>query len=604
MIWLLFIFSTTLFGASVILLICGRLLPFNIHVFGGWALGSMITSFLLYLIINFVPLSDNLIDITMILQAAFVMILLVVKKNLRVCLRKIRFEKSLYLYISYLLVGLITVISSRKVFENFPKMLPKHGRNIIENEYSFVNSVLFGVNRKHRNTFGFVDPNAANATYAQVQTLPLLYCCCLMKSGLDFADASLVISFMNSLSIVVGFYFFLKCFASNNQFLITLLCFLFSGGWGIFKLLSSKFAYSDYDFVHQCGKNAPTPHYQTFALHIIISKVSSFAIPMALFSMIFLQINRINGKNAMSYYILSGIFATFIPSTMTSISFFILAFCHQHAFIYLIPFTFSILPKLIGIKFRYFPVWREYQMRGIFFAHFYTYIESYGLPYIFMFFIPFRYKSHVLFQRFLSAFIPFLICSFFREGINHLANDLAVVSIFMPIVYMNYVNELQFLIRSTKDKMKGFTIFIFVMCIGICIGSGLVSMNRIFTLKIPGLNDDSIKTANWIKTNIHSDKTIITDYIEMNPASFSGYQVLLSDIDSQFKKGYSIQENVALIDKIHKSSTFAKNLMENSKIDYILDNRKQPFILQDKNELSYFTILFNSSDWVILKLKK
>ncbi|KAH0796069.1 hypothetical protein GPJ56_000137 [Histomonas meleagridis] len=515
-------------------------------------------------------------------------------------------EQTPYVYLSFIIVSLVTIKYSKIAFDSFPKEIPRFGKFIIESEYSFISSILTGVNTHREQFWKLRDPNLVNATFSFSQSIPLYYCASLMECGANYSEVSLLISFINSLCTTSAIFFFCRFFAPNLQFWVVM-CYFFGGSWALFKLLNPQYSSNtDLDFVHQCGIGGQTPHYQTFSFHFIISKVSSFVIPICIFAMTCIQgSQRPFVKSLPSYYILVGLLATLIPSTATSICFFIFASNYKHAILYVLPFALSLIPKVISERFSYFPVWREYQMQGIFFAHFVTFLDSYGLPYLFMFFFPFAISSNnndVYEHRVLTGLVVFVIMCFMREGISLFANDLVVSSIFLPMIMMNFIIILNN-IKNSKRKMKGFGLLIFIICFGICIISGCISINRIFREKVKETDVNAINIGNWIIDNIPNDETILTNSID-NPVSFiSGYQTLVSNYDNMFLKGYNIFISTKILDIIKKFNNGAE-IMNELNMTYLVENVQNPIVIANMTQRKYFDVLNQNGEWQVLMLKK
>ncbi|OHT07662.1 hypothetical protein TRFO_24071 [Tritrichomonas foetus] len=600
---LLFVISSTLFGSSVIIFIRNSPWLITMQTFAGWSLGSMLISVIGFVSTYFTPLTFTHTIFLLVSQFVLSIILIMIKMYIskqpisKIITIKIEYSSSFFLVLA--IVGFLIIKYENQSYYNFPDILPSYGRQIFELEHSFVSSILSGVNYKRKNFILFSDPYLMNQTYVS-SALPHIYTSYLISLGVSYPDASAIISFMNTLSTVSAVFLYGHLYAPNYQYLIVLI-YLFNGGSSLFNLKNGNLF--EYDGVHNTERGE-TPHFQIFAIHLGLSKTSSFSIPLAIYALSFLQATQTNKVNFRSQYILSGLFASLIPSFSTSIAFFICGLNYYFSFTTLLPFVLTILPKFYKSYIRVYPLWREYQMQGIFFSQIITFIDSIGIQYIFLFFVPFLYKDYIYFHRILTCLASFAYLCFFREGNDSFANDIAISAIFLPVLAGNFI-KIMVLCRKwlkSNQQLMGITNFVFYSLIGLTIFSGIVSINSIVDKKTYGLDKYSLQCGLWVSKHLRFDEMIMSSCKGMNPAVLSaGRQTFMGSINDLWIRGEIPQKQAELFEEI-TSDRLVVDFMRNNSIKYLLEYKADPFLINNNTYAQKFRNVEENLKWKLLVL--
>ena len=177
--------SSTFLGYILILLILKRSWQFSIHAFSGWLIGQIITSTFLFFISYFTVISPYIIfiiSLIMIIISLFIYIYL--WKNYDHDIFEISFEHSSLYYFSIFVISIVSFIYLGNTYQNFPYSLPKISIPFLDDEISFISSVLYGINCKRKNFFTFKDPNNLNSTYNR-PILPLLFAASIVSLKYD-----------------------------------------------------------------------------------------------------------------------------------------------------------------------------------------------------------------------------------------------------------------------------------------------------------------------------------------------------------------------------------------------------------------------------------
>ena len=92
------------------------------------------------------------------------------------------------------------------MYSSFPTSIPTYASEIFEFESSFIQSILHGINRKRPNLLTFQDPQLHGGLLS-LSYYPLFYVASLMKLGLSYDKASLIVCFLNTLSTIVFLFY-------------------------------------------------------------------------------------------------------------------------------------------------------------------------------------------------------------------------------------------------------------------------------------------------------------------------------------------------------------------------------------------------------------
>ncbi|KAK8900366.1 hypothetical protein M9Y10_002693 [Tritrichomonas musculus] len=684
----LFIIGSAFFGFSIISLINvtqGLLIS---QILSGWCLGSMIISSIAFVTSYFFPLTFLHTIFLLIIMFAISFIIIFIqfyRTNKLFGPSTIRLERAPSFYFSLAIIGLFMLFYINSSFDNFPDLIPAYDRLIFETEHSFISSIISGINNRRKHFLTFSDPYLINQSYT-ISALPELYAACLVTLASSYPDVTILISFLSSLSTAAAIFLLSYYYSPESSALIVFLYF-FNGGSSIYNFFNGpkneiphfivenltmslypSFSSSNYsstiantlDGVHNCGRGE-SPHYSIFGVHLAFSKISGFSIPLGIFALGFLHGNQQPGRRQACNSILSGLFAAFIPSLSTSFTFFIIASNYSQSFMKVMPFAISLLPKIYKSFYIIFPLWREYQMNGIFFSQFVTFSDSIGIPFIFMFLFPFFFFDYNYFHRILTIITGFLFLCFVREGNDSFANDIALSALFIPSITGNFVRTINSLkakivgrasftskeenenkndyFDNIEEKIEGinknlnetenedqnnkeaekeedkisFNVyyqflgvynFFYYFLIAYIILSGVLNINTILNLKTYGLNHKSIQSGNWVGFYSNPNDIILTDAKGMNPAPIAaGRQVILGRASDLWRRGEDTQKQAELLEKNAKENNFI-NYMIKENINFLLEYKMNLFALSNNTYLNYFKVLSENEDWVLFQLTK
>ena len=349
MFWIPFLYSSIWLGYNIIPFFHVNDLNFISRLFTSWLIGYSISSILIFILTIILPLNLFLILILILIQS--ILAIFLQKKNQK---SPFNFEKNPWFYVFILFTLGFSLKHLSKVYLNIPYSCPYSMRSIMDREIGFINSVLYGINKKRSNPLFFSDPMISNHKFSSY-SLPLLFTAGIMAGGLSYGSASLIICLINILSTAYSIYQFSKKFTKWPT--LSSFLFLFSGSWAsILYFKSSRRIDLHNDLVHQISKNHETVMYQIFAHLLSLSKSLSFSISFAQYAILWQP------------SILSGVLAALTPSLITSFATFGLLSGIPHNLNQILPFTVTLLIRLYPFNLMYKPLFREAEMRGTFFA--------------------------------------------------------------------------------------------------------------------------------------------------------------------------------------------------------------------------------------------
>ena len=597
----LFIISSVFFGSFLVILIRGSTWFFFMQTFSGWLLGSMIISIIGFLTSFFFPITYYHASLLIVLQLVLsILLLLDIRVFLKIPFKKIfsfRIESN-SLLVLMIIIGICMLKYQRMIFLEFPETFPSYCSSIIETEHSFISSILYGVNYHRKDPILFSDPDLVNQTF-KISSLPYIYTSYLITLGLDYPSASLIISFMNTLSTVAAVFLISNLYTADKQYLIILL-FLFNGG---LSLKNNFYSGKNCEFDNVYNSNRKdNPIYPLFPFHLAISKFSSFSIPLAIFATALMQSTQKKDNSYYRLHILSGVFAAVIPSLLTSIGFFICASNYSCSFKFIMPFIISLIPKLYGCYLHIFPVWREYQMQGIFFSQIVSFTDAYGIIYLSAFALPFMYKDIFHFHRFLTCLASFLFLCFVRENNDTFGNSIAISALFLPTLTGHFFKMFQYFIQKLKhinQYFYGCVNALFVINVFLILLSGFYLLTRVIQSRSSGLTYSDVQCSKWINQHINQSEIFLSNFQKLNPGVFFyGKQNYLGSINEHWKRGQTIDKKILFLEEFIRFKKIDL-FMNETEIKYLLIDKSAPNIF-NYNKDNFLTIKKNSK-WIFLK---
>jgi hypothetical protein len=424
--------------------------------------------------------------------------------------------------------------------------------------------------------------------------LPLLFAASLEATDLSFLDVLVVTAMMNSMAAAAAMFRLASKFFAQRQFLATLL-FLFGGSWGLLQTFGRTLV--DEDFVNETGRGAPTPHFYMFGIHLCFSLGGTFAIPMALSALFFAQ----GGALPVPRFFTAGILMTLNPSLATTIAFFICVSNYSDAFRYVMPFALSILPKCIGVRFVIKPLWREYQMQGVFFAELISFVDSIGLPYLALFASVLFWKERLYFHRCLSSLTAFALLCVVRQGNGHMANDVAISAIFLPFLHINFLKVVDRLREGVTRRMwRGIAMMASCMAIGLVLGSGAVTCRRMMFTRMSGFHPDMFQWAVLLNQMVPRGETVLTHLQRFNPVSLiAGRQLVLGSYDDLWLRGNDYLPAWVLYEQLARKGA---EFMFEQGINYLLEYKPSRTFIWQTQQIEDFNLMWQNELWLLLRL--
>lgn len=603
---ILFCLSSTVLGYTLILFFLKRPWQFTIHVFSGWIVGQIVSSLFIFVITYFTIISPEiifLISLIMLIISLFAYIYL--WKNCDHNIFEIAFEHSSLYYFAVFIISIISFIYLGNVYQYFPYSLPKISISLLDDEISFISSVLYGINRKRSNFFTFKDPNNLNSTFNR-PILPLLFASTIASFDYDLKNVLFFIHFLNTIGTTVILYYF--CIIQNGKGLLFVFLMMLNGGMAFFHHFFSK--NENIDYIHEVGFRVPLPIYHFFAHHLSFSLSSSVSIPLTILSLCFAEDDDKN----INVHIFGGFLASLIPNFLTSISVFLIAFCNKESTKGFLPFAFSLVIKYFQSDIIVMPIWREFQNEGYRFSQIFIWFEAFG-PLFFTIFYSFKMQNdQKFFYYYLARFSIFLLLCVFRNGKDTFENSLAINCIFFPFLVLSFseiICNIIYRYRYKNSVMKGIVFAICFLCILTFLIGGIFCLhnsekNRKY--KLIDKSDEEI--GKFINLNIPFNSLIFARPRRFQPASFlAGRQVLIGYPNDVWKNG---NENVVKYLSFYRSIDHHINstidIMEEIKTSYVLANKNDSnfiFSFDDYNKYNYkITKLYDNDEWLFCQVTK
>ena len=558
MIWLIFYFTTIIFGFNLINFIKQKknfTLIFQICI--SWLIGSLLTGIYLNFILYFFSLNyiHSLIIIFFQLILSYYFNYLNKKNiNLKIFLKKnFNFEELISLYFLILISLLIIIFFLISIYNNFPLKIIKNFKNIFQIEFSFINSIIYGINKNKKNFFYFKDPEILNKFFPY-STIPLLYSSIYIVLGSNYESISFLISLSNIICTTVAIYFYFSFFLNINIILLTIFYFFHSGIGFFFIPFNNN---NSIDYMYNLNRRNNGIIYNLFTFHLTCWKESSYTIPLTLFTLIFLQNNST---------ILYGFFLSIlIPNNLTLISLYIYLFNFPLYFKKNLLFSLIIFFKILYFNIIFKNLWFEYQLKGYFYSQLLIIFDSFGI-----FFITFFLINKLYLHKFLFILLNFIFLLLFRQGNSLISTSTSFYSLIFPNFLIIFLNYFQNLYKNIENKiyLNVFKSLIIIFIIQY-IYTGLSSIKRSIFIKEDFYLIDN-KLIKWFQENSNQDSLIFSN-IEFNPLSFFlGKQLFCGSLKILWEKGFDPYNYLKIIRNFEINNSF----IELNKFDYFLLNKE------------------------------
>ena len=380
-----FCLSSTFLGYILILFFLKRSWQFIIHIFSGWIIGQIITSVFLFIFTYFTVISPEIIFIiSLIMLGLALSFYLYLWKKYDHNIFDISFEHSASYYLAVFITSIISFIYLGNIYQYFPYSTSKISISFLDDELSFISSVLYGINSKRSHFFTFNDPNKLDTTFNR-PVFPLLFVASLASFNYDMKNVLFFIHYLNALSTTVILYYF--CVIQNGRGLLFVLIVMLNGGWAFFlHFFFSK--NGNYDYIHDAGFRVTFPIYHFFAHHLSLSLSSSVSIPLTILSLCYAE----DYDKNINVHLFGGFLASLIPNFLTSASVFLIAFCNKDNAKGFLPFAFTLIIKYLRSDIIVMPIWREFQNEGYHFSQIFIWFETFG-PLFFIILYTFKMKN-------------------------------------------------------------------------------------------------------------------------------------------------------------------------------------------------------------------
>lgn len=599
---LVFVFTTTLFGSAITYMVRQKFFSTVLHLVSGWLVGSMLTGWGILFYTYFSQLTEKITMLIMVIQvlAAVVIFLMGYLINLKKKKSgsKLAIEKAPQFHFLLLFIGAIVLWINYNYYKGFPFMIPYGATETIEMEHSAMTSILSGVNFQRKHMFTIEDPMLANSTLT-VFPVPIFYTAAMCTLDQSYVNIGCIISFLNSISTATVMYFF--CTGYTTHPATCTILFLLNGGFAIHFLFSNRSG--EIDLVHNVGREYNVPFYQILFEFLITSKTNSFVLPLAIFALSIIQ----TAKNTSDYYttfILAGIMAGLVPNPFTLIAILIVGICRTNSFLMFVPFAaFGLLPQLFVIRLHKIPVWREYQMNGIFFSQIISWMEAFGPFFFYIFIFPVVTSDYKYIHRFISTLLALPFLSFFRNGNYIRDNALGAAAVVFPILVVGSMRLFETLRLKLKGRIKGIVTALFVGLFALSLVGGAISINRQCHHYVIGVREHQKTASEWVARHVPLTETIFTPISSFNPASFSaGRRILCGPTDDIWRRGENPIPAAVALQSIDVFDG-APEVMRRLGMRYLLEDYAAPLVSQNESRLAQFQVLGKNEGFALLRLR-
>ena len=552
---------------------------------------------------------------------------------------KIEFEESPSFYFTMFLISFISYFYLKNAYREFPYSIPKSAVAMIDMELSFASSIIYGVNSQRNDFIIFKNPLNSNSNFEQT-TLPMFFLSgCISSNNMSpnifkvaYTDILFHIYFLNILSTGIFLYYFATIHNLNGFFgtLFVLATFL-NSGWAFFRYIFYSNANNNLDFYQSIGFLVPLPLFHFFAQHLCFSLTSSISIPLTILSLCF---NEDSESDICTIRIFGGFLSSLIPDFFSSFGSFAISLCYKNDIQLVIPFTLSLIPKMLSLDLCVMPLWREFQNEGYYYSQVLIWFELLGPMFfslLFLLVIPFLKKvltfnsdfeeNEFFFDFCLPRFAVFILLNFIREENGFFSNSLAINGIFIPLCSLiftqmlyNFYHEILLKEKKRYPTLKGSILALSSFIYLSFIVGGLIFLKNILNSQMY-LNSSKINITdkykcdnmlqNFIMQNTTNDDIFFGYPIILNPISFySGKQLFMGDIETVWKYSLTTSDisKVLTTLKKYKNKLNPMYLIENNNISYIFSTNDDSIIKNLKK--SFYNIIFQNKCWSLYKIVK
>ena len=578
---LLLSFSSTVFGYHFNRIILGQEWKNPYQILAGWLIGSLLTSYLIFTLSYFFVLSKLLVHLVIVFHfvSSFIMYSLFPlfkNQNPNQKTKNIK-QESYHIYLLLAIIGSFSLFYLNKLY------LKQSESNISfytkSTERSYINSILYGINR-HRNEFlSFKNPLQPNYPLKRPFIIYYYMAACELLSS-NYQITSITINFLNILS-TISFFFYYTRTHSSHLIILSLLYFTSSG------FASFRYLFADnpnLDFVHEIERHFPLPSYQILAHILSLPKESSFSIALSFLSLSLIQFANNNCRPS----ILAGISAALIPYVSVSSSIFLFCSIFKKFWISMFPFSIFIVFKFLRSNLHYEPIWRRYSDEGYYFSMFLPIIEQLGLSSLGLLGIIYSDKRKSMTTL---GFSISLFFSLFREDNDYYSYSIIVCTCLLPLLYCNILEFLEKENNFISKKFYGIliSILLFLLCFKFI---GFYNCVKVTETKSDfNISESMTEVGQFILEYVKENEIILANTTDFYPITvIGGKTTFLGSIDILLQQGEIIS------DSIHEYKSMIHNfddsLLKTNKIRYILENSDHPYSCN-----IHYPQIFNNSQY-------
>lgn len=578
MLWVVFFVSSILLGIDIIPFLKIDEPKFSIRLFTGWLVGSTFAGFFTF-ISNFVIRVHWVTSILLIIFQSYIWFYLRKREKNQYSKLSISNSSNISCWSLFFLTFLsgISLIYLSKLYSSIPQSVPYIFKSQFEEELSFVMHVL----KYRRSNLFFNDEPRLFGFYFRGSSIPLFYVASLMSLGASYSTASILIIFMNILSIAI---ILLRFFRKNTiWYLIPCFYFFFSAPSAT-RLINNHHNRIDIknDLVHQLDSGHQTIAYQMLFSLLSLSKMASYTVAFTQYA----------------FYFHNGLLALFIPNTPGQIGVFLTLFLERKSnFSKVFPYVFGIFFRIFPFNYSYFPLFREEAMRGTLFAAFKIWIDSFSIMLFSCLFAP--NMPGDIFYEFLPKFAGFCITIFLRETNDRFVNYVAAVSIIYPTICMMFSIIMKISLNYfSSEELKGCMLYVHWAVFFYFVVGSFICAYRILLSKEEFIGKNEIQLLSWL-SEIDNKNTVLFVKAELlHLAIMSGRPLFLGNKKLLYLTGYTITKRVLEYKEIIKSN-FSTPIMEKYNIQYVIDTVSNSFLANISNVNA--TIVRSNSKYKLLK---
>jgi hypothetical protein len=372
--------------------------------------------------------------------------------------------------------------------------------------------------------------------------------------GGPFEAISFLVCFLNTLSTASIIYWY-AALLTRFPILVSLV-YLFNGGWAALHAFSKPDCRTG-DLVHDICFRAFVPMRQILGYFLSFSKTDSYAIPLSIATIAFVPMQR--GWRICTF---TGFLAALTPNTAASAAAFAFGSCFSSGFLYFIPFALFLVPRLSSLALRAYPLWREYQMAGAFFAPIVSWWDMLG-PLFFGMIPTYRSQALVWVHRMLAYMAVFLLLELFRFGHDQSDNILAICGVAMPFLAVNFMEVVsQLWLSRSRSVAKGVAQSLLgaVFVVGVAGGAlGILSLHR----KSVGISTVAWDAGEWIRRNVEKGEVIIANAEALVPATVvAGRQIFCGEIGALWRRGANLRFGLQMVRHIERTGQVARSMSQ------------------------------------------